>query len=183
VTEASLTFLENTSTTDLNDYYVALLISGNSTAPAYVDEVSFKVPGAQVGDYEALPTLIAWPTTGTPWISYFDNISGSSNSCVSNTGQQHAVCAQSGPGNSSNNGGVLPGQTLTWTFAVDFVDSFGSISVDDGAFLRAQFLTSYGRNAGILSPLSAVPEPGTLLLTALGSIPFVWRRRRKTIRP
>jgi hypothetical protein len=183
VTEASLMFVENLATTaDLNDYYATLLISGDSTAPAYVDEVSFKVSSAQVRDYEALPTLGAVPSTGTPWISYFDNVSGSANSCVSNTGQQHAVCAQSGPGNSSNHGAVLPGQTLTWTFAVDFADSFGAVSLDDGLNLRAQFLTSTGRNAGILSP-SRVPEPATLFLTALGIIPLVLRRRRATARP
>lgn len=183
VTEASLKFVENVATIDdLNDYYVTLLISGDSTAPAYVDEVSFKVSSAQVSDYETLPTLTAWPSTGTPWISYFDNVSGSSNSCVSNTGQQHAVCAQSGPGNASNYGGELTGETLVWTFYVDFVDPFGSVSLDDGLNLRAQFLTSTGRNAGILSP-TGVPEPATLFLTAIGIIPFVLRRRRTTARP
>jgi hypothetical protein len=180
VTEASLTFVEDLTTTDLNDYYVTILITGDSTAPAYVDEVSFKVSSAQVSDYETM-YLYSAPTTGTPWISYFDNVSGSANSCVSNTEQQQAVCAQSGPGNSSNNGGELTGETLAWTFYVDLVDSFGSVSLDDGLNMRSQFLTSTGRNAGILSP---VPEPATLFLTAIGGvIPFVLRRRRTTARP
>jgi PEP-CTERM motif-containing protein len=179
VTEASLTF-EEILGGDPNDYNVTLRITGDSTAPAYVDEVMFKVSSAQISDYATHPTLSTAPTTGTPWIPYFDNVSGSPGSCTSDTGQQHAVCGQSGPGNSSNFGGELTGETLIWTFNVNFVDSFGTIGLDDGLLLRAQFLTSTGRNAGILSP---VPEPATLFLTAIGAlIPFVGRRRRTAAR-
>ena len=182
VTEASITFDEILGG-DPNDYLVTLRITGDSTAPAYVDEVMFKVSGATVSDYEFLPILQSAPTGGATWIAYFDNVSASGGSCTANTGQQQGVCAQSGPGNPSNYGAPLAGNTLTWTFLVDFQDSFGTLG-DDDFFLRAQFLTSRGTNAGILSPVG-VPEPSTVLLTSLGigaAVPFVRRRRRQTRR-
>jgi hypothetical protein len=179
VTEASITFAEILGG-DPNDYTVTLRITGDSTAPAYVDELMFKVSSAQWTDYETLPQLQSAPSGGTTWLSYFDNISGSAGSCTSNTGQQQAVCAQSGPGIPSNYGAPLAGDVLEWTFLVDFKDAFGTLG-DDDIFLRAQFLTSSGGNAGILSP-TGVPEPSTLLLTMLGILPFIPRRRRTKVR-
>ena len=170
VTEASLTFAEILNGDgDPNDYTVTIRISGNASAPAYVDEVSFKIDSAQVNDYEFLPTLLSAPIPGSPWIVYFDTISGSANSCVADTGQQQAVCSQSqnGPGNTPNYGAPLPGQTLTWTFLVDLNDSEGPLSANSPVNLRAQFLTASGKNAGILSPAS-IPEPSSLTLLGAG---------------
>jgi hypothetical protein len=172
VTEASRPFTEiinaDPNDYDPNDYTVTLVISGDSSAPAYVDEVSFKIDSAKVSDYEFLPTLSSAPIPGSPWIVYFDNISGSASSCVADTGQQQAVCSQSGPGNASNYGAPLPGQTLTWTFLVDLNDSEGALGADSPVNLRAQFLNADGSNAGILSPeRTSVPEPS--ILTLLGS--------------
>jgi hypothetical protein len=176
VTQASLTVIE-VANTNPNDYYFDLIIAGNASAPAYVDEVSFKIASAEVGDYQSLPTIESAPAGGSPWIVFFDNVSGSANSCVANTGQQHAVCAQSGPGSPTNYGAPLPGQMLTWRFYVDLKDSEGAVTQQSGLNMRAQFLNSSGKNVGILSPAS-VPEPATLALLALGCalIPAVRRR-------
>lgn len=163
---------------DVNDYKVTITISGDSSAPYYVDEVSFKIDSAQIGDYESLPTLISAPGQGAPWVVYFDNISGSANSCVANTGQQQAVCSQSGPGNLTNYGAPLQGTTanpLQWTFLVDLKDSEGPLSATSAVNLRAQFLDQNGKNVGILSP---VPEPGTLALLGVGASLAAIRRRR-----
>jgi len=177
VTQARLTFEENDLTGDLNDYWVTIKISGDNTSPYYVDEVSFKIDSAQVSDYEFLPTLSAVdaPIPGSPWVVYFDNISGSATSCVANTGQQQAICGQSGPGDPTNYGAPLQGQTLTWKFLVDLKDSEGQLSADSSVNLRAQFLDKSGNNAGILSP---VPEPGTLALMGIGASLAAIRRRR-----
>lgn len=177
VTQASLSFIENASL-DPNDYDLTLTIEGDATAPYYVDEVSFILGGVQYTDYESV-TLTSAPSTGGVWVSYFDNVSASAGSCTSNTGQQHAVCAQSGPGNSANYGAPLQNQTLVWDFLVNFnpgVDAEASISALN---LRAQFLNSNGRNAGILSPEPVtVPEPGTLGLLSLGLLGMASCRRR-----
>jgi PEP-CTERM motif len=178
VTEARLTFEDNLLTDDLNDYLVTIKISGDATSPYYVDEVSFKIDSAQVGDYEVLPTLQSAPVPGSPWLVYFDNVSGSANSCIASTGQQQAVCSQSGPANPINYGAPLQGQTLTWTFLVDLNDSEGQLSADSSVNLRAQFLDQNGKNAGILSP---VPEPGTLALLGIGaSVAAIGRRRARS---
>jgi hypothetical protein len=171
VTQASLTFTEIVNK-DPNDYIVELVIKGNASAPAFVDEVSFKIAGVKNQEYEALPTLINAPNGGSPWVVFFDNVSGGTNSCVANTGQQHAVCAQSGPGSPSNFGAALPGKTLTWKFSVNLVNSVGPITSPSQLNLRAQFLNAKGKNVGILSPggggSTPVPEPATLALLALG---------------
>jgi len=175
---ASLTFEDFVNPLDpydSNDYLVTIKISGDNTSPYYVDEVSFKIDSAQVGDYEVLPTLQSAPVPGSPWLVYFDNVSGSANSCIASTGQQQAVCSQSGPGNPINYGAPLQGQTLTWTFLVDLNDSEGPLSATSAVNLRAQFLTESGKNAGILSP---VPEPGTLALLGIGASVAALRRRR-----
>jgi hypothetical protein len=160
---------------DINDYLVTIQISGDASAPYYVDEVSFKIDSAQVGDYEALPILQSAPLQGSPWQVFFDNISGSTNSCIANTGQQQAVCTQSGPQNPVNYGAQLQGQTLTWIFKIDLNDSEGLLSANSPVNLRAQFLNESGTNVGILSP---VPEPGTLALMGIGASLAAIRRRR-----
>jgi PEP-CTERM motif len=174
VTQARLLF-DEIAGGDINDYLVTIRISGDATAPKYVDEVSFKIDSAQIGDYTSLPTLQSAPGSGSPWTVYFDNISGSASSCIANTGQQQAVCSQSGAGNPTNYGALLQGQTLEWTFMVNLKDSEGPLSATSSVNLRAQFLDSSGKNAGILSP---VPEPGTLALLGIGASLAAIRRRR-----
>ena len=160
---------------DPHDSLVPISISGAGSPPFYVDEVSFKLDSAQVGDSEVRPSLQTAPVPGSPWLVYFDNISGSTSSCISNTGEQQAVCSQSGPGNLTNYGAPLQGETLTWTFLVDLNDSEGPLSASSQVNLRAQFLDQSGKNAGILSP---VPEPGTLALLGIGTSFAAIRRRR-----
>jgi hypothetical protein len=184
VTEASLTFVE-IANSDPNDYYLYLVLRGNDDAPHYVDEVSFKIGSAKTEDYEALPSLISAPVQGSPWQVFFDNVSASAGSCISNTGQQQAVCSQSGPGDLTNYGAELKNTVnspLTWVFLVDLKDSEGAIGLDDGLNMRVQFLNKNGKNAGILSPDGrAVPEPTTfaLLGTGLAALFAAQSRRRK----
>ena len=204
VTEASLTFLEVVSP-DPNDYNLVLKITGNAFAPAFVDEVMFKIDGTKTsknyplsaGEYEALPSLISAPAEGAPWIVYFDNVSATLASCAAHTGSQQAVCSQSGPGDSTNYGASLPNQSLSWIFSVDLIDSEGALSTSTNVNLRAQFLNADGSNAGILSPggkllepcpptnttcfppTTRTPEPGTFLLLATGLAVLARRGRRR----
>lgn len=178
VTQADLKFEDYVNPldlNDLNDYKVTITISGDASAPYYVDEVSFKIDSAQIGDYELLPSLQSAPIPGSPWVVYFDSISSSTSSCLANTGNQQSVCSQSGPGNPVNYGAPLQGQTLTWTFLVDLKDSEGPLTANSAVNLRVQFLDQSGKNAGILSP---VPEPGTLALFGIGGSLAAIRRRR-----
>lgn len=183
VTEASLLFDEVLGTSDPNDYNVTITITGNLTAPAYVDEVEFFIDGIKWTDYDSM-SLTGAPASGAPWTAYFDNVSGAVSSCVANTGQQNGVCAQSGAGNVDNFGAALPGQTLQWTFAVNFDSTVSPLTTSTPVTLRAQFLNSDGSNAGILSPGSrtttttTVPEPGTLALLGLGVLGLVSTRKQ-----
>jgi hypothetical protein len=106
VTEASLTFTEIADTpgnTDPNDYTLDLVIKGTTSAPRFVDEVSFSITGVDTpGGYEFLPTLSASPSTGSPWTVFFDGVNGSPTSCSGNTNQSQEVCAQSGVGDATN---------------------------------------------------------------------------------
>lgn len=195
VTQASLTFTPDTGTLDANDYLVDLIIAGNSSSPAFVDEVSFTIDGVQTpAGYDALPSLTAVPSTGAPWLTFFDTVSGSAGSCTTNTGSSQEVC--SGSGGDGNHGAALPGQILEWTY---YVNLSGSTTVGAGSNvnLRAQFLTDDGKNAGLLSPgggallvscaagepacvttTAAVPEPATLTLFGIG-LGIVARRVRR----
>jgi hypothetical protein len=185
VLEASLTFTD-IANADPNDYILDLVIIGSASAPAFVDEVSFTIPGVQTPDgYEALPSLQSFPSTGGTWVPHFDNVNGSATSCTSNAGGSQEVCAESqGAG---NNGALLPSQTLTWQFLVDLAGTF-ALGEGSEVNLRAQFLNAEGGNAGILSPGggtlteeppppgTSVPEPSSLLLLGAGLIAMAGKR-------
>ena len=165
VTEASLTFTEVADTPgniDTNDYVLDLVIKGTTSAPHFVDELSFMINGVQTpGGYEFLPTLGSGPTSGSPWTVFFDGVNGSPTSCSSNSGQSQEVCAQSGAGNALNFGAVLnagPGTTtLTWEFNVDLKDTEAALSATSGVNLRAQFRDLDGANAGAPRPTATGP--------------------------
>ena len=183
VYEASLTFTEILND-DPNDYYLDVWIKGDSSAPAYVDQLSFSISGVQTsGGYELQPTLLDAPGGGQPWVMFWDNVSASAKSCTKDTTHSQEVCTQSGPNNQSNFGAPLPGEELHWLYLVDFTGSV-QLSTDTIVNLRAQFLDSAGKNAGILSPaggqLTRVPEPSSLLLCVAGFIATVGRLRRRT---
>jgi PEP-CTERM motif len=195
VTEASLTFTPQATP---NDYLLDLIIAGDSTAPKYVNQVSFVITGiATPSGYDSKPTLNSAPGTGTPWSVFFDNVSGSASSCTTDTDSSESVCAQSGPGDPSNRGAILPGNLLDWQFVVNLASGEDPLAAGSNVNLRAQFLNSDGKNAGILSPgggplvdgcssslecsvttTSTVPEPTSLVLLGTG-LAFAGRKLRR----
>ena len=137
ITEARLTFDEILTGSDPNDYNLTIRIVGNSSAPKYLDEVSFSSSGvATPGGYEFLPTLNSAPTGGSPWNVFFDNVNGGPG-CGAPPASSQEVCAQStGYGPSAQ-------QVNEFKFLVDLAGTF-TLGVGTTANLRAQFLNASG---------------------------------------
>jgi hypothetical protein len=205
VTEASLTFFEDTSTVDPNDYQLELKIVGDATAPTYVDEVSFAISGVQTpGDYTSVSMTQA-PSAGSPWTVYFDQVSATVTSCTSNTNSGGSVCSQSNTGGTPPNSyGAVTNGSNTWVYKVDLAPGVTPLSTSSVVDLRAQFLNSDGTSAGILSPKElsltqcvncqplppppppppppAVPEPASLALVGTGITAALLRLRARRAR-
>jgi len=191
VSEARLTFNELTGTADPNDYDVFIRIVGSAGTAFSINQVSFTVDAADnvvgTNGYEALPTLTSAPGGPGAWNVFFDNVSNGG--CTSNTHNSKEVCAHS-----TTNGPLVNGTNL-WEFAVDFGSGISPLAIGSAVNLRAQFLTSAGKNAGILSPdggplgactstqpdCTSVPEPATFLMVAAGLASIVTRKRRAQI--
>lgn len=186
VTEASLTFTEDLTTADTNDYLLDIVITGNASSPYYVDELSFTTPAPTPAGYETLPTLTSTngivnaPSGGSPWTVFYSNVSASAGSCTTSDGHSQEVCIQSDPnlttGVPNVYGAPLQNQTLHWQLYVDLVSGY---TITDGTAvnLRAQFLNADGSNAGILSP---VPEPSTIAMLGMGlALAFVAHGRTR----
>ncbi len=183
VTEASLLFSTWDATADPNDYSLQVTFSGVN-APAYVKQFDVTIVGASTPDgYEAKPTLLSFPG-GTDWDVYYDKIAANPASCGSDTFQGNAFCAKA-----SDFGAPLGTGTASFMFYVDLMNLVLSDTTDFN--LRAQFLTSRGDNAGILSPdnrnvpapVTPVPEPTTMTMLGLGLLGGVARsvqKKRKT---
>jgi len=186
--EASLSFTEDTSTTDVNDYFLDILFRGDSSAPVFLDELSFTISGFPTPTgYESAPTLQS-ASGGTNWQVFYDNISASAASCTSNTNNGNEVCLQSGPGDAQNLGAQIQSQSLLFQLLVD-LSGTNQLTATTPVNLRAQFL----QDNAILSPdfagtnttpppvTTAVPEPTTLLMLGVGllGIGRQYRRRRR----
>jgi len=181
ITEASLSFSLDTATQDANDYFLTVTISGDNTAPAYLDMFSFTIAGVDTPlGYASSPTLLSAPGGTSLYTTVFDNVSNSATACTTNTGHSQEVCT-----NTLNAlGFALPGQTATFKFYVDLSGNY-LIAPDNGLNLRAAFNNADGSNAGILSPdgnyatMAPVPEPTSMLLFGSGIFGVAAKVRNK----
>jgi hypothetical protein len=181
ITEASLSFSLDTATQDANDYFLTVTISGDNTAPAYLDMFSFTIADVDTPlGYASSPTLLNAPGGTSLYTTVFDNVSNSATACTTNTGQSQEVCTNT----LSALGFALPGQTATFQFYVDLSGNY-LIAPDNGLNLRAAFNNADGSNAGILSPdgnyatMAPVPEPTSMLLFGSGIFGVAAKVRNK----
>ena len=186
ITEASLCFSLDTATQDANDYFLTVTISGDNTAPAYLDMFSFTIAGVDTPLGHALsPTLLSAPGGTSLYTTVFDNVSNSATACTMNTGQSQEVCTNT----LSALGFALPVGTATFQFYVDLSGILICRRIT-GLNLRAAFNNADGSNAGILSPdgnfatMAPVPEPTSMLLFGSGIFGVVAKvRNKRKLRP
>ena len=148
IAEARLTF-DEIAGGDLNDYTATLFFKGAAAgAPAFIDQVQFKIDGAS---YEALPALTTAPAGGT-WTPFF----GSVPNCGTG-GDANSVCADhNGAGAALGNNG-----TLTWVFTFDLADSFGALAADSPSTCAPASRRGSSRPAAARSPPPARPRRAT----------------------
>jgi hypothetical protein len=138
VTEASLTF-EEIAGGDVNDYEVTIKITDDGTSSFdFIDAVSFAISGVQTPGGYTSTVLDSDPTTGDPWVIYFDNINNNPTTCSSNQGASQEVCIGSDPVE-SNKGAEMGNATNMWELTVDLSGAF-QISSATTLNLRAHFL-------------------------------------------
>ena len=148
VTEASLEFIEDLGTADVNDYTLIVTITADDTADTdlFLDAIDVTIGGAaglNNSDYEFLPTLneVNGAAPGGNWTVDWGKVPN----CL-NPGGDNSFCAES-IGVIAGTGIIQYNTTNTFEFTVDLVDAFGALSSGDEVNLRAAFFPN-----GNLSP-------------------------------
>lgn len=155
--------------------YTADLTNWDATiAPnqQYLAAVNFK-PSSDI------PTAYSLTSTNAPGTWDTTLINASASGCGSTTGSTQFICSYVSPPTalSTTGGGIYE-----WMYSVTYAP--GSTVDLTGAPIRAWFVDSTGKNAGLMSlNLTTVPEPGAVALLGIGllalGISSGARRRRK----
>ena len=144
LTEGSLTFDTVDGTGDANDYTLTVKFVGTLN-DLFIDTIDVTT-GLE---FAALPTLTSAPTGTvlTDWTAKYDKVNASAgNNCNGEIVNHLFACSKSTTGNGPSVAGINE-----WVFLVDFLGD-GVLGENTVVDLRALFVNSDGRKAGLLGP-------------------------------